>query len=209
MSFARLWRVWSLVCSPCRLDRGSAKRRRTLILCALSRFFKVFSTSRILADTMKVSSSDRRSSKSRSTKSIEFSSKNRTEIVGKSGLRSNFAKNASKRAVGVLPDLWERPRASHQLLRGVLGGPWGRPRTSRERPGALPKHPRSVPGAPPIGPNRPQGAPERFFIDFSSIWGRFSMDFALISGSLGRSFVSSFDRLRVLRVLSTFASRAF
>ena len=40
--------IFDVVCSPCRVDRGSAKRRRTLILCALSRFFKVFSTSRIL-----------------------------------------------------------------------------------------------------------------------------------------------------------------
>ena len=107
----------------------------------------------------------------------------------------------------------ERPRASQEPLTGVLGGPWGRPRTSRERPGALLKRPRSVPGAPPIAPNRPQGAQERFCIDFSSIWGRFwgrfSMVFALNSCSLGRSFVFSFDRVRVLRLLSTFASRAF
>ena len=61
--------LFDLVCSSCRVDRGSTKRRGTLILCALSRFLKVVSTSRILADTMKVSSSDRRSSKSRSKKS--------------------------------------------------------------------------------------------------------------------------------------------
>ena len=103
-----------------------AKRRRTLILCALARFLKVFSTSRILADTMKVSSSDRRSSKSRSTKSIEFSSKNQTEIVEISGLHPNFAKSASERAMGVLPDIPADPgppQASQQPLRSVLGGP--------------------------------------------------------------------------------------
>ena len=49
-----------------------AEHRRTLILCTLSRFFKVFSTLRILVCTMKVSWSDRRSSKSRSQRSIEF-----------------------------------------------------------------------------------------------------------------------------------------
>ena len=40
-------------------------------------------------------------------------------------------------------------------------------------------------------------------------WGRFSMIVALNSCSLGRSFVFSFDRVRVQRLLSTFASRAF
>ena len=91
--------------------------------------------------------------------------------------------NRNRRNIGSAPKLrekrirtrygtsWERPRASQQPLRSVLGGPWGRARTSRERPGALPKHPRSVPGAPPIAPNRLQGAPERFVVDFSSIWG--------------------------------------
>ena len=141
---------------------------------------------------------------------IEKSIRNRQNIRSAPRLRE---KRIRTRHGGRLRTSQERPRASQEPLRGVLGRPWGRPRTSRERPGALPKRPRSVPGAPPIAPNRPQGAQERFCIDFSSIWGRFggrfSMVFALNSCSLGRSFVFSFDRVRVLRLLSTFASRAF
>ena len=86
-------------------DHGSAEHCRTLILCALSRLFKVFSTSRSFAGTMQMSSSDRQSCKSRPTKSIEFSSKNQTKIVKTRGLRPNLAKNASERAMGVLPDV--------------------------------------------------------------------------------------------------------
>ena len=140
----------------------------------------------------------------------------RSTIIQKSFEKINriFIKksNRNHRNIGSAPKLREkRIRTRHG---GAPGRPGGRPRsrTSRERPGALPKRPRSVPGAPPIAPNRPQGAQERFCIDFSSIWGRFwgrfSMDFALICCSLGRSFVSSFHRWRVLLLLSNFASRA-
>ena len=101
-----------------------AKRRQTLILCALARFLKVFLTSRIPADAMKASSSDRGSSKSRSTKSIEFSSKNRTEVVEILGLRPNLAKNASERVMGVLPD--------------VSGAPPSEPAAPQERSGRAP-----------------------------------------------------------------------
>ena len=167
--------IFDVVCSSCRVDRGSAKRRRTLILCALSRFFKVFSTSRILADTMKVSSSDRRSSKSRSKKSIKFSSKNRSEIVKISGLRPDFAKNASVRAMGALPDVPGAPPSEPGAPQGrpgrALGAPQDVPRASGSAPEASSERPRSAPNRPKSPPRGPRAILHRFFIDLGSILG--------------------------------------
>ena len=169
--------IFDVVCSSCRVDRGSAKRRRTLILCALSRFFKVFSTSRILADTMKVSSSDRRSSKSRSKKSIEFSSKNRSEIVEISGLRPSFAKNASQSAMGVLPDVPgappSEPAAPQERPGRALGAPQNVPRASGSAPEASPECPGSAPNRPKSPPRGPRAIFHRFFIDLGSIFDGF------------------------------------
>ena len=145
-------------------DRGSVEHRQTLMLCALSRFFKVFSTLRILADTMKVSSSDRRSSKSRSTKSIEFSSKHRTKIVEKSGLCPYLTKNASERASRILRDAPVARPCSQTVPRGrpgsAPGAPWSVPRASRSAPEASPNRP----GTPQIVQDAPR-------IDFLSVLG--------------------------------------
>ena len=156
---------------------GSAKHRRTLILCALSRFFTVFSTSRILAGAMKVSSSERRSSKCRSQKSIEFSSKNRTKIAEKSSLQPNQAKNASERPSTVLRDVpvappsgpaapWERPGSPAGASRIVPGPSGSAPEASPELPGSDSNRPRS-----------PRRCPQTVF---SSIFGRSGDDFRSI-----------------------------
>ena len=126
--------IFDVVCSSCRVDRGSAKRRRTLILCALSRFFKVFSTSRILADTMKVSSSDRRSSKSRSNKInqifIEKSIRNRQNIRSAPRLREKRIRTRHGGAPG-------RPGSAPERARSPSGASW-------EGPGGAPGRPESV-----------------------------------------------------------------
>ena len=123
----------------------------------MSRFFEVFSTLRILVCTMKVWSSDRRSSKSCSTKSIEFSSKHRTKIVETSGLCPYLMKNASKRASRIL----ETPRTVPRGRPGSApGAPWSVPRASRSAPEASPNRP----GTPQIVQDAPR-------IDFLSVLG--------------------------------------
>ena len=104
-------------------------------------------------------SSDRRSSKSRSKKSTKFSSKNRPEIVEISGLRPNFAKNASERAMGVLPDVPvatpSEPAAPQERPGRAQGAPQNVPRAPRSAPEASAEHPGSVPNrpkSPPMGP---------------------------------------------------------
>ena len=143
---------------------------------------------------MKVSSSDRRSSKSPSKHTIEFSSKNRTEIVKISGLHPNFAKNASERAMGVLLDAPgappSEPAAPQERPGRGLGAPQDVPRASGSAPEASPERPGSAPNRPESPPRGPRAICRRFFVDLGSIfdgfWGRFSMDFALISRSLCR-----------------------
>ena len=143
---------------------------------------------------MKVSSSSRRSSKSRSKKSIEFSSKNQSEIVKISGLRPDFAKNASIHAMGALPDVPGAPPSEPGTPQGhpgrALGAPQDVPRASGSAPEASPERPGSAPNRPESPPKGPRAIFHRFFIDLRSIfdgfWGRLSMDFALISRSLCR-----------------------
>ena len=113
---------------------------------------------------MKVLSSDRRSSKSRSKKSIEFSSKNQTKIIEKSGLCPYLTKNASERASRILRDAPVARPCGQTVPRGrpgsALGAPWSAPRASRSPPEASPNRP----GTPQIAQDAPR-------IDFSSVLG--------------------------------------
>ena len=124
---------------------------------------------------MKVSSSSRRSSTSRSKKSIEFSSKNQSEIVEISGLRPSFAKNASERAMGVLPDVPGAPPSEPGAPQGrpgrALGAPQDVPRASGSAPEASSERPGSAPNRPKSPPRGPRAILHRFFVDLGSILG--------------------------------------
>ena len=124
---------------------------------------------------MKASSSDRGSSKSRSTKSIKFSSKNRTEIVEILGLRPNLAKNASERVMGVLPDVSgvppSEPAAPQERPGRALGAPQNVLRASGSAPEAFSERPRSAPNRPKSMPRGPTAILHRFVVDLGSILG--------------------------------------
>ena len=95
----------------------------------------------------------------KSFEKIKFSSKNRSEIVEISGLRPNFTKNASERAMGVLPDVPgatpSEPEAPQERPGRAQGASQNVPRASRSAPEASAERPGSVPGASRGVPGRP------------------------------------------------------
>ena len=130
-----------------------------------------------------MSSSERRSSKSRSQKPIEFSSKNQTKIAEKSSLQPNQAKSASERPSTVLRDVPVAPPSGPAAPRERPGSPAGASRSVPGPSGSAPEASPELPGSASNRPRSPRRCPRsfshRFLVDLGTIFDRFCVDFCL------------------------------